>query len=183
MAETLLKKYVSSFKNTQCCNFWWLLDNSQCLDKMRQTRLKMNGWCDKSLKLDSTPDCYGNIETTLANWTTRMPFQKPWCIKRNLISATLPGLISLHSVFERKWMMSVFCSVVRAKIMSQRTGGYIKRPFVSSQWNSWLECDIKAKLTQTNENQFFGHSHSPSQCFEVQRGHGRTHLRNVPSYR
>lgn len=57
-----------------------------------------------------------------------------------LTAATLRGLISLHNVSERKGMMFVFWSVVRAKIiMSQRTGGKIKRPFVSSQWSSWLE--------------------------------------------
>ncbi len=116
---------------------------------------------------------YGNIEIALADWTTTIPLQKPWCIQKNLTAATLRGLISLDNVSERRGMMFVFWSVVRAKIItSQRTGGKIKRPFVSSQWSSWLEsttvtlrpcwsCTVADKC----ENAFSAYPCTPNQWF------------------
>lgn len=130
-----------------CVQFWndfmrqfqSLLDDSQC---QRKRKKEKKGKTEKNRWRDN-PGCYGNcneIEIAFANWTTRIPLQKLWYIKNKLSAATLRGLISPHDVSERKGMMFVFCSVVRAKIItSQRTELQIKELFVSSHWSSWPE--------------------------------------------
>lgn len=95
-------------------------------ERKRQNRSRMEAWRGHAgLKTRLLwENCSGHHNTSsnamMIHWT-------------NLIAATMWGLISLCNVSERKKRMFVYCSVVRAKIiMSQRKGGWIKRPFVSS---------------------------------------------------
>lgn len=149
---------------------WLHVANSSCyliVDGERKDAGKVWKW---------KRDVIQKSEITLVSWTTRIPLQKLWYIKRNVNAATSRGLIlTTQCVWKEKGMMFALAWWLRAKIiLSQRTGGEIKGTFYffSAEFQTGVNRrDIKAMLKLIKPNlkmhRFVGPPCTPRHRFEL----------------